>query len=436
MSIKFSVKNKDIFLIYSPDGPDWLKEKLISEGFVNPKKIFYLSKKFLEGEIPDNDKLPDFIEYTFRFAKLEQDYWKIDRSILDTKYDVRIYKDIINIIVKKIEYTGVNNHFIKKLTINKIFISERNISVFKRIDKLCDEQISIGGEDSNAIPVEDFFNLIKHFPTTYEIDLYADARVSNVLKDFLPTMSDGEKKLQNYFKKKKRKLKSIQNPENNIISEELYDIEMKKYLLIRDALAKQLSNNINVDEKWWQEFLENFLLLIYPSYIAILKEVKITDPYSRQNKITWRYIDFVLVDKDGFIDIIEIKRPFPDFILSRSTYRDNYYPKQELTGAVLQAEKYLFYLNSMSTSEIGKLSEKYKKLLPERLTLKIRNPRANIILGRSNKFDDGQRSDFEMIKRQYSRIVDILSYDDLLSRLTNVIESLKIKKHTFFKPEF
>ncbi|SPT52832.1 Uncharacterised protein [Actinomyces bovis] len=47
----------------------------------------------------------------------------------------------------------------------------------------------------------------------------------------------------------------------------------------------------------------------------------------------------VFVGSSGTIDILEIKKPFADCLLSRGRYRDNYVPKRELAGAVVQCEK-------------------------------------------------------------------------------------------------
>ena len=36
-----------------------------------------------------------------------------------------------------------------------------------------------------------------------------------------------------------------------------------------------------------------------------------------------------------------------------------------------------------------------------------------------------EKRDFELIKRQYKNVADIMTYDDLLSRLQNIIDALK-----------
>jgi hypothetical protein len=54
-----------------------------------------------------------------------------------------------------------------------------------------------------------------------------------------------------------------------------------------------------------------------------------------------------------------------------------------------------------------------------------------IILGRDRRpngspaVDASQQLDLEIIKRKYSNMIDLLTYDDLLRRLDNIIASLR-----------
>ncbi len=54
-----------------------------------------------------------------------------------------------------------------------------------------------------------------------------------------------------------------------------------------------------------------------------------------------------------------------------------------------------------------------------------------VILGRDRPpngtptLDAGQQLDLEIIKRKYANMIDILTYDDLLRRLDNIIASLR-----------
>ena len=51
----------------------------------------------------------------------------------------------------------------------------------------------------------------------------------------------------------------------------------------------------------------------------------------------------MLVDANGNIDVIEIKKPFKARLVADTTYRDNHVPQRELAGTVAQIEKYLLH---------------------------------------------------------------------------------------------
>ena len=72
-------------------------------------------------------------------------------------------------------------------------------------------------------------------------------------------------------------------------------------------------------------------------------------------------------------------------------------------------------------------TEKYKKELPKNFDIHITNPKGFIIMGRENNLSKAQKNDFEVVKRKYKNIIDILSYDDLLHRLRLSIEQIKLR---------
>ncbi len=133
----------------------------------------------------------------------------------------------------------------------------------------------------------------------------------------------------------------------------------------------------------------------------------------------------MLVDANGNIDIIEVKKPFANALLSRNTYRGNHTPRIELAGSVMQAEKYVFHMSKWGREGELEIYKKRKSELPAGFELKITNPKAMILLGRDNDFDGEQRFDFEIIRRKYANVIDIMTYDDLLRRLENIIVMMK-----------
>lgn len=94
------------------------------------------------------------------------------------------------------------------------------------------------------------------------------------------------------------------------------DYEPKKFEYVRDEIMAML-REIEVDSKAykeedWQRQIAEFLLLIFPKYVAVLEKVHIKDFYPKGVKAqTERYIDLMLVDANGTVDIIEISWPEP-----------------------------------------------------------------------------------------------------------------------------
>ena len=93
----------------------------------------------------------------------------------------------------------------------------------------------------------------------------------------------------------------------------------------------------------------------------------------------------------------------------------------------MQIEKYIFYLNKWGKAGEDYLTKYYKKELPAEFSIKITNPSGIIIMGRDNNLSPEQKQDFEVIKRKYKNVVDIITYDDLISRLKFTIEQLSMQ---------
>jgi hypothetical protein len=277
----------------------------------------------------------------------------------------------------------------------------------------------VGGDAPGAIDQARFVAALRSVPTRNELQRYVRYRVEKVVQDFFESSSDEEAKYQKYL------ARHIKHPDGNPPKSfrKIYEQELHKYAFLHSELENML-NKPDVSESDWQQKILKFILLLFPRYIHVLDHVQILEKVSCP-KGKSRIFDLVLVDIEGHIDLIEIKKPFDEGVLRRGTYRDNYIPARELTGAIMQAEKYIYYLQKGGHAcEVG-LNNRYSAQLPAGLTLKVVNPKAMIIVGRSNRFDEQQRLDFEIIRRKYANVIDILTYDDLLSRLDRQIQRLQ-----------
>lgn len=398
--IKISRQAKDLLLTYEPDrlnSVKWIAEKLKKEGKVTLRRTFTFTTGDLVSQTPQADD-EDGAEHIFKLGISQGGYYRVNKTILGLKHDLLLDKAI-------------------RLA-PQVFVAYRDISVFRKIDELINEQIVIGGENEGAIPLLDFQQLLETFPTSTELTHYARSRLSRVLKDYLGTLSDAENQLNSYLAKKKR---LVARSRNSILE----NFELQKFEYIHSELEGMLKDVNGYPEKDWQKKILGLLLFVFPKYIAVLENVNIKDFYSKPGKVSDRYIDLVLVDANGNIDIIEVKKPFANAMLSRNTYRGNYTPRLELAGAVMQAEKYLFHLSKWGQAGELEIYKKRKAELPVGIELRITNPKALILLGRDTDFSGDQRFDFEIIRRKYANMIDIMTYDDLLRRLENIIAMMK-----------
>ena len=373
---------------------DWVRESLDEDDSVIFKgTLEFTTDDVYEIELEHDEFDEPYEPIAFVLGELVGDYYKIKRHVIGTKHDFFFFKEI-NIS---------SSHF----------IAETRISILKQIDELVKESIYVGGHATSNIPYDAFIKMIENFPTTYEKKLYAESRVSSVIKNYFETTKDSELKLQNYLNKKVSK-------KGEKLKKLFKESEMEKYQTIQDKLLEMLKDEDKYNETQWQTEILEIILILYPKYICSFKgsNIKIQDNKNR-------YLDFLLVDYNGNIDVIEIKKPFENAIMTHSQYRGNFTPHKDLIGAIMQLEKYLFNLNRYATVNERRLSIKYKNELPEGLNIKIINPKGFVILGRDNNLNIDQINDFEIVKRKYKNVIDILTYDDLLRRLNFIIEQIR-----------
>ena len=112
---------------------------------------------------------------------------------------------------------------------------------------------------------------------------------------------------------------------------------------------------------------------------------------------------------DGFLDLIELKRPKYE-IFQHDTSHHCYYPSSDLSKVIGQC---LFYLQKL---------DDYKLNLEKEHKVKILYPRIKIIAGRTNKFNDEQFNALRMLNANLNHI-QIISYNYLVGCGEKVIAS-------------
>ncbi len=393
MNIEFKKENGKLFLYYYPENlnkeNDWLNDYKI-------KGTFKIKKEKVEIDLEKE-------EVKLEIGVLKNEYYLLNKDIFSIKTDIYFFKDI--------EFE------------HKYFFlpdCRNNISIIKKIDEINDENSSIyiGGNGDEIIPLEDWKKIIQKFTTSYEVSKYKLSRLELLIGDFL-------NKKRNYFEEYERYIDKKNKINYNFdLLKNYSEYEIGKWKNILDNLNKMLSDTNKYREGEWEDRILEIILLIFPKYIEYAKKIKIKDPYfdkkSSKSKTADREIYFALLDVDGNIDIFEIKKPEIN-ILKKTEYRNNYQPSKDLIGAIIQAEKYIFYLNKSGANGEKKLNKKFK------FNVKITNPQSFIIMGRS-PIEERQKRDLEIVKRQYKNVVDIITYDDLIQRIERIIQKFESKK--------
>ena len=351
---------------------------------------------------------PEFHIWHFKLGELTTDgYYNIAARILSSGHDVFIHQTV-------------------EITLSFFSAKVFNTRIVPIIDRMIDSPLVIGGQRDCAIPECEYIAMINKLPNTEELHRYAQSRIEGVLSEYYPQTQESSMKLANYIKHRYKRSETIYNHlhSQKIPDEAISDIQemdCAKMQFALDRMEELLAVADRYVERQWQGEIEKIILLLFPQYVAKVTHLQMPDTLDHKK---YREIDIALISMTGCIDIVEIKRPEVYQLLSKnpiSSCRNNYIPSRKLSSAVMQAEKYLENLERWGRIGESKIRMKYK--LP---AIHIRQPRAILILGRDSELDCEQKmSDFEIIRRKFAHVLDIITYDGLTKRLQNAIMQIK-----------
>lgn len=321
----------------------------------------------------------------------------MDRRFLDIEYDLFLHKSLT----------------FRRTT----FVAETNIPIFHGFNEYGFLEFRIGGAHPDALPREVFEEMLKQFPSSYELKKYARARVSSMIRNYVPIKTDFEAQYRKYRERKA-------SGKGSQPRQDFGEYESEKFSTLVDKIEIMLGATDSYSETQWQKEIVQVIQLLYPKYIKTFAEAPVRDSLAGKD----RSIDFLLVDASGYVDAIEIKKPFAECIVTSNRYRDNHVPMRELSGTVMQLEKYLYHLSRWGQAGETKLNERYADQLPDGLKIKIVNPGGMVIMGRDVALTPEQKSDFEVIRRKYRNVLEIMTYDDMLRRLKTIRDQFKSKR--------
>ncbi|ROM43432.1 hypothetical protein BK649_30130 [Pseudomonas canadensis] len=158
-AVEFVHDGAQLILVYRPrDGADWVLRKLQDKGKIVIKGTFHLSnghltahdqRPFEEDDFPDAGLgSPDYFDdpwLAFKVGGSEGDYFRLDPTVMNIDIPILLSKDA-------------------PLTW-RWFSTDRPVSIMAVIAELKPNRIVIGGSEPDAIPFNEYEELIDQFPT-------------------------------------------------------------------------------------------------------------------------------------------------------------------------------------------------------------------------------------------------------------------------------
>lgn len=192
--------------------------------------------------------------------------------------------------------------------------------------------------------------------------------------------------------------------ENDVLPDDLFGmLEYQKKAKAVEEFEEMLEDDL-VEQRWQEWFTKNSWVL-GTEFVKILDEREID---------TENIADYLMKAYDGFLDIVEIKRPEGNLeFWARTLDHDNYVPSTDLIKAVTQASKYIYEVEREANSN---------KFLERVENVKTIKPRCLLIFGRSDDWNDDQKEAYRILNAGYHNLT-ILTYDHVLDRARRIISN-------------
>lgn len=167
----------------------------------------------------------------------------------------------------------------------------------------------------------------------------------------------------------------------------------------------------DLDEHKWQRWFKRNDWVLGSEFVRILDEREIDSA---------NIPDYLMQAYDGFLDIVEIKRPEGSlkFWANRPDH-GNYVQSSDLTEAITQATKYIYEVEREANSV---------KFLDRVDNVKTIKPRCILIFGRSNHWNDEQKEAYRILNSSFHNL-NIMTYDHVLKRAHRILGIDKSEEH-------
>lgn len=190
--------------------------------------------------------------------------------------------------------------------------------------------------------------------------------------------------------------------EHKIISEELAEglRQARRARAVRQ-FKKMLDDDLL--EQRWQAWFQANSWVLGSEFVRILDERDID---------TENISDFLMEAYDGFLDVVEIKRPGGGLRFWASALdHGNPVPSQDLVKAITQASRYIFEVEREANSV---------KFLDKVDGVRTVKPRCILIFGRSHDWSADQAEAYRILNANFHNLT-IMTYDHVLARAQRIL---------------
>jgi hypothetical protein len=246
---------------------------------------------------------------------------------------------------------------------------------------------------------EEFLNLVEFVQESYE-------PFKRGVKQYIPIEGSFNQENINHLKA------LFENPEKQelldfVVSNQIIpqDLVVALQSISRSKAIEEFEQMLDDDlvEHRWQEWFQNNDWVLGSEFVRMLDEREIDSAHIS---------DFLMQAYDGFLDIVEIKRPEGGLKFWMDALdHENYVPSPDLMKAVTQASKYIYEVEREANSI---------KFLERVDFVKIIKPRCILIFGRSFDWHEKQNEAYRILNASYHNLT-ILTYDHVLQRAKRIV---------------
>lgn len=387
--------------IYRQNKEDEKKEKILIYTFIKGNILYeFEGEKIKKIIIDDTDQFPPFISsYGYGFS---------ERS-LNNFFRYNFNDDKIDTIILSESKSSARQK-------NNLILSYDDIELL--LKSINQEQRACN--DTKKILIKNL--IVDIFP-----DVNFDHSETNNNKDLIlrnlndklieKLTADEIQKLGEFYVKATRKFKA-----GHIIKKMTAGLMKNAQILSLQEIIikyeKLLSENPAESE--WQKFFDEYITLFDSRYVHKINYKNIATGITK-------YPDLVLVDIYGYIDFYELKKSGTDLIQYDKSHKTWYWSK-DVSMVIAQVSDYLQKSKENALSYAKAIKDETETDTEQGLEVNIINPRAIIVIGHTKQLDTEKKRNHFKNLRESLKDIEFVLYDELLERLKNLLDTIKIDK--------